>query len=154
MNVYLAFFRFTHHCEKHDGSIQACICPCYSCSLSMHALFFQKWWSLPAGQCEVSNSWQCTLAFEEHQDKFSVLPRLANSPDLHLIEIMWEHLDRLVYVVDPYPLNLAQLTMVLESTSHNIPENTFRDLADSLPARLAKSDLQQTVIQAFERWLD
>ncbi|GFU20237.1 homeotic protein female sterile [Trichonephila clavipes] len=39
--------------------------------------------------------------------------------------------------MDPQPPNLAQLATALESAWLNIPENTFRDLSDSLPARLA-----------------
>ncbi|GFW22828.1 transposable element Tcb1 transposase [Trichonephila clavipes] len=39
--------------------------------------------------------------------------------------------------MDPQPRNLAQLATALESAWLNIPENTFRDLSDSLPARLA-----------------
>ncbi|GFV31992.1 transposable element Tcb1 transposase [Trichonephila clavipes] len=39
--------------------------------------------------------------------------------------------------MDPQPRNLAQLATALESAWLNIPENTFRDLSDSLPAGLA-----------------
>ncbi|GFT26791.1 transposable element Tcb1 transposase [Trichonephila clavipes] len=39
--------------------------------------------------------------------------------------------------MDPQPRNLAQLATALESAWLNIPENTFRDLSDSLPAHLA-----------------
>ncbi|KFM62688.1 Transposable element Tcb1 transposase, partial [Stegodyphus mimosarum] len=75
--------------------------------------------------------------FEEHQDEFTVLPWPANSPDLNPIEHLWDHLDRVVRAMDPQPRNLAQLATALESAWLNIPENTFRDLCDSLPARLA-----------------
>ncbi|KFM83329.1 Transposable element Tcb1 transposase, partial [Stegodyphus mimosarum] len=75
--------------------------------------------------------------FEEHQDEFTVLPWPANSPDLNPIEHLWDHLDRIVRSMDPQPRNLAQLATALESAWLNIPENTFRDLCDSLPARLA-----------------
>ncbi|GFW53695.1 probable phosphoenolpyruvate synthase [Trichonephila clavipes] len=40
--------------------------------------------------------------------------------------------------MDPQPRNLAQLATALELAWLNIPENTFRDLSDSLPARLAE----------------
>ncbi|GFU81348.1 transposable element Tcb1 transposase, partial [Trichonephila clavipes] len=39
--------------------------------------------------------------------------------------------------MNPQPRNLAQLATALESAWLNIPENTFRDLSDSLPTRLA-----------------
>ncbi|GBM97306.1 hypothetical protein AVEN_27072-1 [Araneus ventricosus] len=75
--------------------------------------------------------------FEEHQDEFTVLPCPANSPDLNPIENMWDHLHRVVRAMDPQPRNLAQLATALESAWLNIPVNTFRNLIDSLPARLA-----------------
>ncbi|GBN49289.1 hypothetical protein AVEN_62956-1 [Araneus ventricosus] len=75
--------------------------------------------------------------FEEHQDEFTVLPWPANSPDLNPIDNLWDHLDRIVRAMDPQPRNLAQLATALESASLNIPVNTFRNLIDSLPARLA-----------------
>ncbi|GBN57732.1 hypothetical protein AVEN_130996-1, partial [Araneus ventricosus] len=75
--------------------------------------------------------------FEEHQDEFTVLPWPGNSPDLNPIENLWDHLDRVVRAMDPQPRNLAQLATALESAWLNIPVNTFRNLIDSLPARLA-----------------
>ncbi|GBO18476.1 hypothetical protein AVEN_164131-1, partial [Araneus ventricosus] len=75
--------------------------------------------------------------FEKHQDEFTVLPWPANSPDLNPIENLWDHLDRVVRAMDPQPRNLAQLATALESAWLNIPVNTFRNLIDSLPARLA-----------------
>ncbi|GBN66177.1 hypothetical protein AVEN_177704-1 [Araneus ventricosus] len=75
--------------------------------------------------------------FEEHQDEFTVLPWPANSTDLNPIENLWDHLDRVVRAMDPQPRNLARLATALESAWLNIPVNTFRNLIDSLPARLA-----------------
>ncbi|GBN92122.1 hypothetical protein AVEN_80942-1 [Araneus ventricosus] len=75
--------------------------------------------------------------FEEHQDEFTVLPWPANSPDLNPVENLWDHLDRVASTMDPQPRNLAQLATALESAWLNIPVNTFRNLIDSLPARLA-----------------
>lgn len=43
---------------------------------------------------------------------------------------------RVVRTIDPQPRNLAQLATALESAWLNIPVNTFRNLIDSLPARL------------------
>ncbi|GFW15043.1 transposable element Tcb1 transposase [Trichonephila clavipes] len=75
--------------------------------------------------------------FEEHQDEFTVIPLPANSPELNPIEHLWYHLDRVVRAMDPQPRNLGQLATALESAWLIIPENTFRGLSDSLPARLA-----------------
>ncbi|GBN84282.1 hypothetical protein AVEN_72197-1 [Araneus ventricosus] len=75
--------------------------------------------------------------YEEHQDEFTVLPWPANSPDLNPIENLWDHLDRVVRAMDTQPRNLVQLATALESAWLNILVNTFRNLIDSLPARLA-----------------
>ncbi|GBM91023.1 hypothetical protein AVEN_198492-1 [Araneus ventricosus] len=75
--------------------------------------------------------------FEEHQDEFTVLPWPANSPDLNPIENLWDHLDPVVCAMDPQSRNPAQLATALESAWLNIPVNTFRNLIDSVPARLA-----------------
>ncbi|GFV08956.1 transposable element Tcb1 transposase [Trichonephila clavipes] len=117
-NVFLAFSGFTDHCGRHDRSIQD------------DGIFQQD-----NARCHTAasvHSW-----FEEHQDEFTVLPLPANSPDLKPIEHLWYHLDRVVRAMDPQPRNLAQLATVLELAWLNIPENAFRNLSDSLPARLA-----------------
>ncbi|GFV34568.1 transposable element Tcb1 transposase [Trichonephila clavipes] len=75
--------------------------------------------------------------FEEHQDEFTVLPCPAKSPNLIPIENLWHHFDRNVRALDPHPRNLAQLATALKFTWPNIPVNTFRNLINSFPARLA-----------------
>ncbi|GFY00657.1 transposable element Tcb1 transposase [Trichonephila clavipes] len=70
--------------------------------------------------------------FKEHQNEFTVLPWPTNSPDLNPIENLWNHPDRVVRTMDPH----QQLVKALESAWLNIPVNTFRNLIDSLPARL------------------
>ncbi|GFX78902.1 transposable element Tcb1 transposase [Trichonephila clavipes] len=117
-NVFLAFSGFTDHCGRHDRSIQD------------DGIFQQD-----NARCHTAASVRAW--FEEHQDELTVLPLPENSPDLNPIEHLWYHLDRVVRAMDPQPRNLAQLATALESAWLNIPDNTFRDLSDSLPARLA-----------------
>ncbi|GFW29417.1 transposable element Tcb1 transposase [Trichonephila clavipes] len=98
------------------------------------ALFFLR---MMASSSRTMRAASVRTWFEEHQDEFTVLPLPTNSPDLNPIEHLWYHLDRVVRAIDPQPRNLAQLATALESAWLNIPENTFRDLSDSIPARLA-----------------
>ncbi|GFW90943.1 uncharacterized protein TNCV_1758171 [Trichonephila clavipes] len=92
-----------------------------------------EWWHLPVGHTD-----NCVRAFcEEHQDEFPVLPWTANSPDINPIESEWDTLDRVVHALYPHPRKLAQLATTLELTEFNIPENSFRNLIDSVPACLA-----------------
>ncbi|GBM41431.1 hypothetical protein AVEN_129625-1 [Araneus ventricosus] len=80
---------------------------------------------------------QLAVYVRSSKDEFTALPWPANSPDLNPIENLWDHLDRVVRAMGPQPHNLAQLATALESAWLNIPVNTFRNLIDSLPARLA-----------------
>ncbi|GFU57252.1 DDE_3 domain-containing protein [Trichonephila clavipes] len=75
--------------------------------------------------------------FEENQSKFTVLPWPANSPDLNPIENLWDHLDWVAHAMDPHLRNLAQLAKALEPAWLNIPVTIFRNLIDSLLARVA-----------------
>ncbi|GIY30474.1 hypothetical protein CDAR_120121 [Caerostris darwini] len=54
--------------------------------------------------------------------------------------------------MDPQPRNLAQLAMALESAWLNISVNTFRNLIDSLSARLASVRSAEGVLM-HERYL-
>ncbi|GFV47104.1 transposable element Tcb1 transposase [Trichonephila clavipes] len=54
--------------------------------------------------------------------------------------------------MNPQPRNLAQLATALESAWLNIPENTFRDLSDSLPARLAAVRSAKGKPASFDPW--
>ncbi|GFU86614.1 transposable element Tcb1 transposase [Trichonephila clavipes] len=76
--------------------------------------------------------------FEEHQDEFTLLPPWpVNSPDLRLIENLRDHLNRIVHVLGPHQRHVMQLATTLESTCLKILVNTFRNLFDYLPSRLA-----------------
>ncbi|GFV56346.1 transposable element Tcb1 transposase [Trichonephila clavipes] len=75
--------------------------------------------------------------FKEHQDELTVLPWSANSPDINPMANLYDHLNRVVRAMNPHWSNPAQLAMTLESAWLNIPVNTFRDLIDFFPARLA-----------------
>ncbi|GFS59245.1 DDE_3 domain-containing protein [Trichonephila clavipes] len=90
-------------------------------------------------ECHLAGS-VCTW-LEEHLDEFTVLPFPANSPDLSSIENLWGHHDRVVCAMDHLPRNLAQLATAMEFAWLNIPVNTFRNLINSLLARLQQSTL-------------
>ncbi|GFW45195.1 DDE_3 domain-containing protein [Trichonephila clavipes] len=123
--------------DRHDGSIQVRKSPCGSCP-PLFAPFAPQddgIYQQDNAKCHTASSvreW-----FEEHGDEFTVLPWPANSLKLNLIKNLWEHRDRVVHAVDPYPRYLAQLATATESAWLNIPVNIFRNLIDSLRARFA-----------------
>ncbi|GFV32516.1 transposable element Tcb1 transposase [Trichonephila clavipes] len=65
---------------------------------------------LPAGHCRSNIQLTAYVrGSKEHQgDQFIVLPCPENSPDLNPINNLWNHLDRVVRVMDPHARNLVQ----------------------------------------------
>ena len=56
------------------------------------------------------------------------------SPDLNIIEAVWDHLDR--ERNKGQPKSKEELWEVLKEAWYNIPEDYFRKLQDSLPKRV------------------
>lgn len=72
--------------------------------------------------------------FEEHQYEFTIVPGVANFPDI--IENSWDHLDRVFRnILNSLMYILVHLSTALNSAWLNIPVNTFRNLTDSFPVR-------------------
>ncbi|GFY09543.1 transposable element Tcb1 transposase [Trichonephila clavipes] len=76
-------------------------------------------YQLDNAKCHKADSARAWL--EERQDEFTVLPWRTNSPDLSPIEILWDHLDRVVRAIDLHPRTLTQLTRAMELALLNIP---------------------------------
>jgi len=57
----------------------------------------------------------------------------AQSPDLNLIENLWEDVKRAVSIVKP--INKSQLWMVVKHAWRDIPVKRCQDLIDSMPRR-------------------
>ncbi|GFV56496.1 transposable element Tcb1 transposase [Trichonephila clavipes] len=86
---FLKFSVFSHHCGKHDGSIE-------------DGGIYQQ----DIAECHTTDS--VRALFKEHQDQFIVLPCPENSPDLNPINNLWNHLDWVVRAMDPHARNLVQ----------------------------------------------
>ena len=70
--------------------------------------------------------------FEKH-DKFEVLTWPPNSPDLNLIEDLWDVLDKQVWSTEAPPCNLEDLKNLLLTSWCQIPKQTSRGLEESMP---------------------
>ena len=86
----------------------------------------------PYHKARIGQEW-----FHEHDSEFSLLRwRPVHSPDLNPIEHLWDEMERAIRSRDPLPANLTQLWEALESTSTNIPVESFRHLVESIPRRI------------------
>jgi len=69
------------------------------------------------------------------QNSIIVLPWPSKSPDLNLIEFLWDHLDKRVGQRQPPPQTLHQLFQMLQQEWRTIPRNNIRELIESMPRR-------------------
>jgi transposase len=69
------------------------------------------------------------------QNNINVLPWPSISPDLNLIEHLWDQLDKRVHQWQPPPQTLDQLHQVLQQEWRTIPRNNMRNLIESMPRR-------------------
>jgi transposase len=67
---------------------------------------------------------------------FDVLPWCPNSPDMNIIENLWDHLDRMVRARNPLPKNKEELWLALKEEWDNIDQQFIDRLYDSLPNRV------------------
>ena len=72
-----------------------------------------------------------TMGWLEDQG-FNVLGWCPNSPDMNIIENLWDHLDRMVCSRDPLPQNLDELWEALKEEWENIDQGYIDSLYASL----------------------
>jgi len=65
-----------------------------------------------------------------------LLPWCPNSPDLNIIENLWDHLDRMVRARNPLPKNLDELWLALQEEWLNIDQDFIDRLYESIPNRV------------------
>jgi hypothetical protein len=71
--------------------------------------------------------------FEEHEEAFQHLPRLAQSPNLNVIESLWSVLESRVRSRFPPLSSLKQLEDVLYELWYSIPLETIQNLHECIP---------------------
>lgn len=90
-NVFQVFSENINHSGRHDGStkLRIYLCASYPPLLENDGMFQQD-----NASCHTTRSARAWLHM--HQNAFTVVPWLANSPDLNAIEKLWDPLDRVV----------------------------------------------------------
>ncbi|QRW16629.1 Transposable element Tcb2 transposase [Rhizoctonia solani] len=66
----------------------------------------------------------------------STFPWPSNSPDMNIIEHVWDYLDRQVHLRSPPPQNTKELYTMLKEEWNCIPMDFINQLYDSMPRRL------------------
>ncbi len=69
--------------------------------------------------------------------RLTVLQWPPNSPDMNIIEHVWEYLDRRIHTRDSLPTNLRELWAVLIEEWNNIESEYIDRLFESMPERVA-----------------
>ena len=75
-----------------------------------------------------------TMGYLE-QNNINALPWLSKSPDLNLIEHLWDQLDKRVRQRQHPPQTLDQFRQMLQQEWRTIPRNNVRNLIESMPKR-------------------
>ncbi len=77
----------------------------------------------PSHKAQIISDW-----FLEHDDEFTLLKWPPQSPDLNLIEHLWDVVEREIHIMDVRPKNLQQLRDAVTSIWTKIFEECFQHL--------------------------
>jgi hypothetical protein len=72
-----------------------------------------------------------------HKNNIDLLPWPSNSPDISIIENLWEHLDRRIRARNPLPHSENDLWIALQEEWYKIDVSFIRKLYESLPRRIS-----------------
>ncbi len=87
--------------------------------------------NVPCHTAKIVQEW-----FEEHYKELKVLTWPPNSPELNLIEHLWDVLEKQVRSMQAPPCNLQDLKDLLLMSWCQIAHDTFRGLVESMPRRV------------------
>ncbi len=88
-------------------------------------------WVAPCHEAQIISDW-----FLEHNNEFTLLKWPPQSPDLNLIEHLWDVVEREIHIMDVQPTNLQQLCDAIMSIWTKISEECFQHLVESMPRRI------------------
>jgi transposase len=105
------------------------------------------------GTLEDHNLTSCRIIFQQDNDpkhksrlatawfkenKITVLPWPLNSPNINIIESVWDYLERRIHTRAKQPSNKEELWVALQEEWANIDKDFIKKLYDSLLVRVAK----------------
>ncbi len=86
--------------------------------------------SAPCHKAQIISDW-----FLEHNNKFTLLKKPPQSPDLYPIEHLCDVVEREIHIMDVQPTNLQQLRDAIMSIWTKISEECFKHIVESMPRR-------------------
>ena len=69
--------------------------------------------------------------------RICLLPWAPSSPDMSIIEHVWDQLDALICACDPLPRNKDEMWAALQEEWENFPQAALDKLYESMPHRIA-----------------
>ncbi len=100
--------------------------------------YFQQY-NAPCHKAQLISDW-----FLEHDNEFTLLKWLSQSPDLNPIKHLWDVVEREILIMDVQPTNVQQLRDAIMSIWTKISEEWFQHLVESMP-RAIKAVLKAKV---------
>ncbi len=85
----------------------------------------------PCHKAQIISDW-----FLEHDNEFTLLKWSPQSPDLNLIEHLWDVVEREICIMDVQSTNLQQLRDAIMLIWSKISEERFQHLVESMPRRI------------------
>jgi len=80
------------------------------------------------------------------KSKFNVLNWAPSSPDMNIIEHVWDYLDRMVRTRSPLPANCDEMWVALQEEWAGIEDDYLEKLYQSMPTRV------QALLEANGSW--
>ncbi len=117
--------------KRHN--LEYCCWPCpslYDYSVPIFWCYFQQD-NASCHKAQIISDW-----FLEHDNEFTLLKWPPQSPDLNLIEHLWDMVEQEIHIMDVQPTNLQQLRDAIMSIWTKISEECFQHLVASMPRRI------------------
>ena len=92
-----------------------------------HVIFQQD--NDPKHRCGVAEAWFT-------KKKIHCLPWAPSSPDMNIIEHVWDQLDALIHARNPLPHNKEEMWIALQEEWENFPQSSLDKLYESMPCRV------------------
>ncbi len=128
-DIFLAHFLPIEHCLNATAYLSIVadhVHPFMTTVYPSSDVYFQQY-NAPCHKAQIISDW-----FLEHDNDFTLLKWPPQSPDLNLIEHLWDVVKPEIRIMDVQPTNLQQLRDAIMSIWPKISEECFQHLVESM----------------------